>query len=292
MSIQSIAQNLVFGLLVGGIYGLAAVGLALVFGVMKVLNIAHGELLMIGGYVTYWCFSLLNIDPFVSLLASVAILFVLGLLLERGVFRYVARLAGETRLKNSLLVSFGFTLILQNLAIRLFSADDRTVEVAYVSGHLSVLGVVLPYTRLLTLLIALLIILALHYYLHHTLQGKAILGTAEDWEAAELAGINVPRVYMQTFALSAALAGVAGSLVSVSYGISPDIGLSWTLKALVVVVLAGTGSIFGAFPAGLLLGLVEALSATFFGASYREVVGLMIFLLVLLLRPQGLFGRT
>jgi branched-chain amino acid transport system permease protein len=140
------------------------------------------------------------------------------------------------------------------------------------------------------LVIALVTILALHLFLQRTDAGKAIRATAEDWEAAELAGINVQRVYMLTFALGAALAGIAGTLVSITSSIAPSIGLDWTLKALIVVVLAGTGSIIGAFPAGLLLGLVEALSSIFISASYREVVGLVIFLLVLLIRPQGLFG--
>jgi branched-chain amino acid transport system permease protein len=199
---------------------------------------------------------------------------------------------GETKIKNSLLVSFGLTLVLQNLAIRLFTADERTIQVPYAGAGLNILGVILPYTRLGSLAIALAVILALHFFLQRTYPGRAIRATAEDWEAAELAGIDVQRVYMLTFALGAALAGAAGTLVSVTYSITPTIGLTWTLKALIVVVLAGTGSILGAFPAGLLLGAVEAVSGAAIGASYREVIGLVIFLLVLLLRPQGLFGRA
>ena len=292
MSIGSAAQNIVFGLFVGGIYGVAAVGLALVFGVMNVLNIAHGELLMLGGYVSFWLFSLLHIDPFVSLLICIPALFLTGLALDRIVYRHVARLTGEAKIKNSLLVSFGMTLILQNLAIRFFTADERTIDVSYIGNGFNLFGIALPYTRLIGLLIALVTIFALHFFLHRTYPGKAIRATAEDWEAAELAGISVQRVYMATFALGAALAGIAGTLVSVTASIAPSIGLDWTLKALIVVVLAGTGSILGAFPAGLLLGLAEALSGTFIDASYREVIGLVIFLLVLLLRPQGLFGRA
>ncbi len=290
MSFQSAAQNIVFGLFVGGIYGIAAIGLALAFGVMNVLNIAHGELLMIGGYISFGLFSLLGMDPFISLVICVPALFVIGLVLDRLVYRHVARLAGEDKIKNSLLISFGMVLILQNLAIRLFTADERTIQVPYAGEGINLLGVSLPYTRLFGLFIALVAIVALHFFLQRTGPGKAIRATAEDWEAAELSGINVQRVYMMTFALGAALAGVAGTLVSVTASVGPSIGLDWTLKALIVVVLAGTGSIMGAFPAGLLLGLVEALSGAFIGASYREMVGLVIFLLVLLLRPQGLFG--
>ncbi len=290
MSFTSVAQNIVYGLFVGGIYGIAAVGLALAFGVMNVLNIAHGELLMIGGYISFWLFSLLGIDPFVSLIVCIPAMFVIGLILDRLVYRHVARLTGETRIKNSLLISFGMVLILQNLALRFFTADERTIQVSYGGTGLNVFGVALPYTRLLSLLIALVAIVALHFFLQRTDPGKAIRATAEDWEAAELSGISVQRVYMMTFALGAALAGIAGTLVSVTVSVTPSIGLDWTLKALIVVVLAGTGSIIGAFPAGLLLGLVEALSGVFIGATYRELVGLVIFLLVLVIRPQGLFG--
>ncbi|HET9224211.1 MAG TPA: branched-chain amino acid ABC transporter permease [Roseiflexaceae bacterium] len=292
MSYETIAQNLVFGLFVGSLYGIAAVGLALIFGVLKILNVAHGELMMLGGYITFWLFALLGVDPFLSLLISGSALFLFGLALERGVFRYLARLSGETRIKNSLLVSFGLTLILQNVVIQLFSADERGVQMSYSGAGLRALGVVLPYTRLLIMAIALIAILGLHLFLQRTYTGKAIRATAEDWEAAALAGIDIQRIYRLTFGIGAGLAGVAGSLVSVSYGVSPSIGLIWTLKALVVVVLAGTGSILGAFPVGLLLGAAEALSGTFIGPAYRELVGLVIFLLVLLLRPQGLFGQA
>ena len=292
MSVETVAQNLVFGLFVGSMYGVAAVGLALVFGVLKVLNVAHGELLMIGGYVTFWLFTLLGIDPFLSLLITIPALFLLGVILDRLVIRHVARLTGETKIKNSLLVSFGLSLVLQNIVIQLFTADERSVQMSYSGTGLSVFGIVLPYTRLLTLVIALAAILSLHLFLQRTYAGKAIRATAEDWEAAALVGISIQRVYLLTFGLGAALAGIAGTLASVSYGITPSIGLAWTLQALIVIVLAGTGSILGAFPVGLFLGAVEALSATFIGPAYRELVGLVIFLLVLLLRPQGLFGRT
>jgi len=292
MSIETFLQTLVFGLFTGGIYGVAAMGLALVFGVLKMLNIAHGELVMLGGYVSFWVFSAFGMDPFVSLAIVIPALFILGLILDRTVYRHIVRLLGEEKIKNSLLVSFGLTLVLQNLAQWLFTADERSIQVAYAGDGLNVFGVLMPYTRLGTLLVALAVTLALNYFLRKTYPGKAILATAEDFEAAELAGINIHRVYMMTFALGAALASIAGTFVTVTYGLSPSIGIIWTLKALIVIVLAGTGSILGAFPAGILLGVVEALSGTFIDPSYREVVGLVIFILVLIVRPQGLFVRN
>lgn len=289
---QSVVQNLIYGLFVGGIYGVAAAGLALIFGVLKVLNVAHGELLMLGGYVGFWMYTLWGIDPFLSLPVAILAMFLVGLALDRGVFQFLVHLPGEAKLKNSLLVSFGLTLILQNSAQQFFTADERSVQLSYSGEGLNLFGIILPYTRLIGLGVALAAILALHLFLHRTFAGKAIRAVSEDGESAALAGINVERTYMYTFGLGAALAGVAGSLVVVGYGIAPDIGLTWTLKALVVITLAGTGSVIGIFPAGLLLGLVEAASGTVLGSSYQEVVGLVMFLLVLMLRPSGLFGRA
>lgn len=291
MNLESLAQTLVFGVFSGGIYGIAAIGLALVFGVLRVLNIAHGELLMLGGLLSFWLFDQWAVDPFLGLLIVVPALFAFGILLDRSVYRYVARQAGAEKIKNSLLVSFGLTLVIQNLAIRLFSADERGIQVPYASESIHVVGLSVPYARLASLLLALLAALALRRFLHGSFLGKAILATAEDWEAAELAGINIQRVYLMTFALGASLAAAAGTFVAVTYGIAPAAGLGWTLKALIVIVLAGTGSIFGTIPAGLLLGIVESLSGTLLGASYQEVIGLVMFLAVLMLRPQGLFAR-
>ncbi len=291
MNFQNILQSLVFGLFTGGMYGITAVGLSLVFGVLKVLNVAHGELLMLGGYISYWAFTTLGLDPFLSLVIVIPIMFLAGVVLDRILFRSIQRQEGDEKIKNSLLVTFGLALIIDNLAIAQFTADDRTIQVAYMGSGLNLGGIEFPYTRLGSLALALVVILALHIFLHYSSPGKAILATAEDVEAAELAGINIHRVFMLTFALGTALAAIAGTQVVLTYGISPSIGLSWTLKALIVVVLAGTTSILGAFPAGLLLGVVEALSGATLGATYSEVIGLVIFLLVLLLRPQGLFGR-
>lgn len=284
-------QTLVFGIFAGAIYGIAAMGLALTFGVLKILNIAHGELVMLGGYAGFWAFSVLGWDPFLSLIMVIPAIFILGLILDRVVYRHIVRQLGEVKIKNSLLVSFGLGLVLQNLAQWLFTGDERSVQVSYAGKGLDIAGVLLPYTRLATLGIVLVIAVALHFFLRKTYPGKAILATAEDYESAELAGININRVYMMTFALGAALAAVAGQFVTFTYSLMPSIGMLWTLKAMIVIVLAGTGSILGALPAGILLGIVEAMSGAYLAQTYKEVAGLVIFLLVLILRPQGLFVR-
>ena len=285
-----VIQQLAFGVFVGGTYGLAAAGLSLVFGVLKVLNVAHGELLMLGGYVSFALFTGLGIDPFLSMLVSAPLLMLLGLALNQGLFSFVEKLDEENKIKNSLLISFGLTLVLQQAALTIWAADDRSVQTVFRGNGVRVFDVLLPYTRIVALALAAGAILGLDQVLRRTYFGKAVRATAEDWQAAALAGVDVQRTYLITFGIGAALAGVAGSLVSITYSIAPSIGAAWMLKALVVVVLAGMGSIRGALVAGLLLGVVESAAVFVIGASYREVVGLVLFLLVLLLRPQGLFG--
>jgi branched-chain amino acid transport system permease protein len=232
-----------------------------------------------------------GVDPFVALLVCAPLMFGLGVVLDLGIFRHVFHLDEESKIKNSLLISFGLALILQNLAIQLWSADERSVTTVYSGLGVNVLGIVFPFTRLAGLAVALLVVVGLHLFLHRTYPGKAIRATAQDWEAAAMAGVDVRRIYLITFALGTALAGVAGTLVSVGGTVAPSIGLAWTLKALIVVVLAGMGSILGAFAAGILLGLAEGVSVFAIGPAYREVVGLVLFLLILHVRPQGLFGR-
>ena len=292
MTLESFGQSLVFGLLVGALYGLAAAGLSLVFGVMKVLNVAHGDLLMIGGYASFWLFTLYGVDPFLSLFIVGPLLFAICLVLDTALFRPLTRFDEETKIKNSLLIGFGLALVLQNVAIRLWTADERGITTAY-AGTVARLGPIsVPLDRLANLGIALLVIIALHLFLTRTYLGKGIRATAEDWQAATLVGIDVRRTYLIAFALGTALAGMAGTLVTVCFAVAPGIGIEWTLKALIVVVLAGLGSVFGTFVGGLVLGLAEATSVLFIGGAYRELVGLVLFVLVLLVRPQGLFGKA
>jgi branched-chain amino acid transport system permease protein len=287
-----LAQQLVLGILIGGLYGLAAAGLSLVFGVLRVLNVAHGDLIMLGGYAAFWLFSLLGLDPFLSLLAVVPAALVIGVVLYTGLFGAVVRFPDETRIKNSLLVSFGLALAIHALAVKLWTADERSITTSYGGDVLTVGGLALPKVRLASLILALALIAFVHLLLTRWRWGQAIRATAEDWQAALLVGIDVRRAYLLAFAIGTALAGAAGTLVSVGYSVSPSIGLDWTLKALIVVVLAGLGSLMGTFVAGVVLGVAEAASAAAFGGPYREVVGLVIILTILVARPQGMFGRS
>lgn len=288
---EAFVQNLVFGILLGALYGLAAVGIAMVFGVTKFLNVAHGELLMLGGYACYWLFTLYGMDPFLSLPIVVLFLLVIGVVLYQLFFVRMVKLPTEEKIKNTMLVGFGLSLILQNIALLLWSADDRGITTSYSAMSFTILGIRFPVVRVAGLVISLVCLFALHQFLRKTYTGKAIRATVEDWEAASLVGIDVKQVYLLSFLLGAALAGVAGALVSVSYSIDPSMGMGWTLKSLIVMVLGGLGNFIGTFIAGILLGATESTTAFFIGGNYRQVVGLVLFLLIMVFRPQGLFGK-
>jgi branched-chain amino acid transport system permease protein len=285
-----LSQTLVFGILVGALYGLVALGLSLVFGVTKILNVAHGELIMIGGYVSFMAFSQLGLDPYLTIIISFVALFLIGAFLYWLIFSRTVKLPEETKIKNTLLVAFGLSIILQNLALRLWTADERGITASYLSKAFTVLGIRFPYVRLANLVVAVFFLVALQLFLRKTYTGKAIRATVQNWEAASLMGINIHKVYLIAFAIGAALAGVAGTLVSVNYSIQPAMGLTWTLKALIVMVLGGLGSIPGTLAGGLILGVTESATSYFISSNYREIAGLVLFLLVLIFRPQGLFG--
>lgn len=288
--LQPLVQSLTFGVLVGSLYGLAAVGLSLVFGVTKFLNVAHGELLMLGGYLSFWAFTLLNMDPFVSLATTIACLLVFGWVLYKLLFNRMIKLPEGDKIQKTLLVGFGLSLILQNLALRFFTADSRGITTAYSRAVITVWGVRFPVVRLASLVIAVVVLLALDLFLRKTYTGKALRATVENWEAATLMGIDIHQVYLLSFMMGAALAGVAGCLVAVGYSVDPTMGLTWTLKGLIVMVLGGLGSIMGSLFGGIILGVTESATGFFFSLTYREVVGLVLFLLILVFRPQGLFG--
>ena len=288
---MALAQSLAFGVLVGALYGLAAVGLSLVFGVTKFLNVSHGELLMFGGYAAFWMFTLWGLDPFLSLPLTILFLVLIGLILYGLLFSRMVKLPEETKIQNTLLIGFGLSLILQNVALRLWTADDRSITTAYSGAAITILDVRFPVVRVLSLVVALVCLAALHLFLRRTYTGKAIRATVEDWEAALLMGIDIHKVYLLAFVIGAALAGVAGALVVVGYSVEPSMGLEWTLIALVVMVLGGLGSIMGTFVGGIVLGVTQAVTSFYLGGTYRDVVALALFLLVLIFRPQGLFGE-
>lgn len=287
---QAFGQNLAFGIMVGALYGLVALGLSLIFGVTKFLNVAHGELVMFGGYASFWAFSLLGIDPFLSIPLSMICLFLIGGILYKLVFSRTVKLPEESKIKNTLLVAFGLSVILQNLALRFFTADERGITTSYFSTAFTVMDIRLPITKMASLAIAIIFLLALQLFLRRTYLGKAIRATTQNWEAASLMGIDIHKVYLLSFAIGTALAGAAGTLVSINYSIQPAMGLGWTMKALIVMVLGGLGNIPGTILGGLILGVTESATSFFISSNYREVAGLVLFILVLVFRSSGFLG--
>ena len=187
-------------------------------------------------------------------------------------------------------MGFGLFLVFPQIARGLWTADERAITPAYSGTSFPIFGVRVAYVPLAGLIVAVVVILALHFFLTRTYFGKSVRGTSENWKSAKLMGINVDRTYLITFAIGTALAGIAGVLVGLVQAVTPDVGMEWTLKALIVLVLAGIGSVGGSFIAGIILGVVEAMGAIFMG-HYAVALGLVIFLAILMFRPQGLFGK-
>jgi len=286
-----LAQTLINGINIGALYGLAALGLSLIFGVMRILNVAHGEFLMLGGFIGFWLFHLYGVDPFMGLPMVGFFLFIMGIAFYKLIFSRLTRFHEEVKLKNSLLIAFGLYLVFPQIAMLLWTPDERAISPKYSGEAIDLFGLRLGYVPFWGLCVAVVTFLALYLFLNKTYFGKSLRGTAESWKAAKLSGINIERTFMITFGVGISVAGIAGVLIGMVQELTPIMGMPWTLKALIVVVLAGMGSIIGAFIAGLILGIVEAVSAIFMG-PYTIAVGLFIFLIILMLRPQGLFGKT
>jgi branched-chain amino acid transport system permease protein len=290
--VSSVAQILINGISVGAVYALVSIGLALLFGVMKFLNIAHGTLIVLGGYVSYWLFTKLQVDPYLSIVLVFIVMFLVGLLVFTTLLRPLLKLPNiGLRINNSMLITFGLVWVLDNAMQLAWTADVRSIVSSYTGETIKLGGMRLSYTGLAGLGVAAVVIFLLHLVLRKTYFGKAVRATTQDAEAATLSGINVRRTYLISSGVAMALAGVAGTIVVSSYSITPGGGLSWLLMALVVMTLAGEGNLGAVLPAGLLLGFIEAASVFVTGEAYREVVALVVFVLVLLFRPQGLFSR-
>ncbi len=279
-----LGQVVVSGILAGALYALVALGLALIFGVMRVINIAHGPLLMLGAYTTYFLTTGLGINPFLTLPVSMALMFVVGALLQRTlVFRVV-----DAPELSSLLLTFGISIALVNLAQLLFTSDLRAVE--YITGAWVVGPLAFSKSRVIAFAFAVAVTALAFLFLRATRLGKAIRATSQSREVAMVCGIDVQRVHLITFGLASALAAAGGSLLAVIVAIQPEMGQVWTFKSFLVIVLGGAGNYPGALLGGLLLGLVEQLASLFLTAQLSEVVAYVLLVLVLLVRPSGLLG--
>ena len=279
-------QLIVQGILLGGIYGLIAMGLSLIFGVMGVINFAHGQMMVMAMYVSYWIFVLLGIDPYLSLVIVAAVIFVLGYLIQSTV---VNRILDYPEAMQVLpLVSMG--LILENLALLLWGPDHRSPQTALSLEALWIGPVMIDVSRLIAFVLAILITSLIFILLKKTDIGKCIRAASDNRTAAILVGINVNRIYNSSFALGAATTAAAGVLLLPIMPISPYMGHDFTLIAFVVVILGGMGNLIGALIGGLILGVAESASTLFLPATLKHAVSFSILIIIMLFRPQGLFG--
>ncbi len=281
-------QSVLSGVLVGGVYALIGIGLTLIFGVMRVINFAHGELVMLGMYASWILFSRLGWDPFLSIAAVAPLLFLWGALLQTTV---INRVLGALP-QNQILLTIGLGLVMSNAVMLAFTSDYRILTTSYSSASFRLLGLSVSQPLLISFVITVAITAGLVLFLLRTDTGQAIRATAQDREAAQLMGINVQRMSVLAFGLGAALAGTAGALVSPTYYIFPQVGSAFTLKAFVIVVLGGMGSVAGATLGGILIGVVESLAAVYVASGLKELVVFVLFLVLLLVKPSGLLGKT
>jgi branched-chain amino acid transport system permease protein len=271
-------QALVSGILIGGVYALIGIGLTIIFGVMRVINFAHGDILMIGMYATYYVFTLLHIDPFLSIVITIPLMFLFGALLQKVFINRVL----DALPQNQILLTIGLGLIMSNTMALAFTSDYKILTTSYSSSSVKLFGISISTPLVISFAITAVITAALYWFLLKTDTGQAIRATAQDREAARLMGINVGRMSIIAFGLGSALAGTAGALIAPTYYIFPQVGSVFTLKAFVITVLGGMGSV----------GVAESIGGVYFGAGWKEVVVFVLFLLVLLFKPSGLLGKS
>ncbi len=275
------------GVLLGGVYALMAQGMALIWGVMNVVNIAHGALLIFGSYLTFWAFLHWGLDPIVAMPLSMMALFLYGYVIQRLLINRVVR----TEIFFTLLVTFGIEIVMMNAMAWGWSVDPRRVNPAYSFVGISLGAYTIPLVRVLTFVIALIVTVLLFFFLQKTQTGRSIRATAQDLEAARLCGIPVAHVYGITYAIGAALAAAAGSLMAMLFSFTPYSGGAFTLKSFVICVLGGLENAWGPLFGGIVLGVVEELSSRWLGSTYREAVSFGLLVIILLIRPAGLLGR-
>ena len=283
----AIAQAIVSGLLIGGVFALIALGLTLIFGVMKIINFAHGDFLMLGMYFAFFLSVMGGLDPYLSALLCLPFFFAFGWGVQTWLIRPVLKAPENIQI----LVTVGLSLVLQNTALFLFSPDFQSLKVSYGASTFMIGGVSVSYVRLIACVVSLSAATGVFLFLTRTDLGKALRACAEQDLGAKAVGINVERVYKIAFGLGTACVALAGVLMTPFFYIAPQVGLPFTLVAFVTVVLGGLGSVPGALVGGLVIGLVESLGEVLLPApSMKQMATFSVFLLILLIRPQGLMG--
>lgn len=276
------------GVLLGGLYATTALGLSLVFGVIRMVNLAHGDFLVVGAYLTSALLVALGGDPLLLAIPAALILGLVAYPLQRFVLNPLVLHSTEAPIT----ATFGISVVVQSLLLLAFTSNPRTINADYANGRIEIAGIGMRTSLLIALAVAIVLVVVLDIVLNRTRFGRQVKAAAIDPEAAGLVGINLKHTYAMVLAIAAAVATIGGTLIALSFSVDPVSGTSWLLRAFTVVVIGGLGSIRGTLVGGLIVGVVESAGAAFFGAQYRDVVVFGILVVVLLLRPNGLFARV
>lgn len=285
--ISDLSNPIIMGILMGGLYALIALGLSLVFGVMKLINVAHGDLVVFGTYFAYACFTIIGLDPILSLVLGAPVMFALGFAIQKF---FMSRSFGVS-MEAPLIIAFGLSLVLQNLNQVLWTPLSRGLTTSYSLKAFNIGEVFIPLVYLLDFIAALVVMLVLRTFLAKTYLGKAINAASQNRRGALLMGINPNRIYALTFAIAMATAAVAGVFLGLTFPFSPTTGVSFLIISFGVIVVGGMGSMLGTFIGGIVLGLSQTLGGHFFGDAAQMLVAYLIVLVALTIRPQGLFSR-
>lgn len=285
--LADLSTPIVMGILLGGLYALIALGLSIVFGVMKLLNVAHGDLVVIGSYFAYAVMTAMGIDPILSLVMGMPLLFIVGF----GIQKYLMRRAFGISMEAPLIIAFGISLVLQNFAQIMWTPLSRGLTTSYALESFNLGVVYVPLVYLLDFIAALVVMLGLREFMRRTYLGKAINAASQNRRAAQLMGVNTERVYAFAFGIAMATAAIAGVFLGLTFPFTPTSGVSFLIIAFGVVIIGGLGSMMGTFIGGMILGLAQTLGGYYFGAATQMLVAYIIVLIVLAVRPQGIFGR-
>jgi branched-chain amino acid transport system permease protein len=287
MDSSLIIQVLISGLFIGGIYACVSIGFSLIWGVTSFLNVAQGEFVMVSAFTTYWLFKLLHIDPFLSLIVIIPAMYFLGYYLEKYVLDEIIGVNPFI----TILFTFGLSLLISNIALRIFAPDIRVIITSYSEVSIKIGGISIPAIRMVIFLFALAVTGALFLFLKKTRIGNAIRAASQNRKAAITMGIDIREIFAVAFGIGIAITGVGGSLLAIVSPINPLMGISFVLKAFVVSVLGGVGSLRGAFIGGILLGLCENYSSLFISSNVKNAIAAVILILILIVRPKGIFGE-
>jgi len=285
---QDLLQAILNGILLGGLYAAVAVGLSMIFGIVRMVNLAHGDLMIVGAYLSMVCTSTVGMNPLLTLVLVVPLMFAAGFVMQKYLFNHVLRKGME----SPLIVALGVSVAMQNILLLVFSPDAGSLatDVSMLTIHLSN-SLSAPASYLIGFLVSIMMIVALHAFLASSNIGRAIRAASDDEDAAQLMGIDTGVTYACAMGIAAATAAVAGVLVGMTFTFYPHTGPQYLLTAFGVVIIGGVGSMIGTLLGGMLLGLAQLLGAHFFGAGYQLLAGYIVMLALLCLRPQGMFGR-